>query len=144
MSTLAAAEPTAAHQIDAARHVDLTRSQLETLYPGLPSRELDLLTFRVAEIASIKPMTGPAGDWFCATDNASVFRLTIRATSYSLAGGYGPPMAGEYTQAGHEVAVTKGPLKGMGIEHGVLAVASNGRVLAFDSDKSVLRCNEVL
>ena len=145
-STSAAAQDRAS-EIDASRHLSLSRTQLSDLYPGLPSRELDMLVFRIADIVSTKQThrKRPAGDWFCTDEVSGLFRLTMRETSYSFVGRSSPSMAGEYKWVSGNVEITNGPLKGMGLSRGILASEQNGRTLHFRSDEqSGLTCLEVL
>ena len=145
---IAADEPRHAWQVDVYQVLDHSRRQLEESYPGLSSRELDVLVFRIADVKSLGgdvATTGPAGDWICRTDAANVVRLTMRAKSYVLVDGSGRAMGGEYERVRHDVDVASGPLKGMGISHGTLVAAEPHRVLDFVADnKSALTCREVL
>lgn len=154
MATLVATQaglaqgPDRAAQTNPYLHVDDSRDQLQERYPQLPARELDMLTFRIADINSLKPsapVVGPAGDWSCTTDAATGVRLTIRAKSYWLVDRSGRSWGGEYERAGQVVRITNGPLKGMGIADGTLTAAIAPRILEFHADgRSALRCREVL
>jgi hypothetical protein len=139
-------------------HFDDSRDQLAASYLDLTPAELDKLLFRIADAKSVRklnedkvevvdPVTanGPSGDWICASDSAGALRLTMRATSYSLTGRFGQTMAGEFSRVGHDVVVTNGPLKGMGVSLGTLTSEPSGRVIDFRSDeRSTLRCREIL
>ena len=137
-------------------HFDDSRDQLAASYPDLTPTELDKLLFRVADAKSVQELNeaisvkagtadGPSGDWICASDSAGALRLTMRATSYSLVDRSGQSMAGEYARVGHDVVVSNGPLKGIGVSHGTLTSEPSGRTIDFRSeDRSTLMCREVL
>ncbi len=142
-----AAGPSLASQIDASTHLGTSRAELKTLYPTLSSRELDLLAFRIADLGSmgVVASSGPSGNWFCTSETLGGYRLTMGATSYSLVARSRESMAGEYQSSGGEVVVSSGPLRGIGVANGTLAVEEGERILTFQvGDSGTLKCVEIL
>lgn len=141
-----AQEPQIAATINPYPVLDQTRDELTRRYPGLSSREVDLLVFRTADIRSVedKDAAGPAGDWFCLTGSGQVVLLSMRAKSYFI-NRPGQAMGGEYQYAGTDVMISSGPLRGMGIAEGTFARDWSPRLLEFRAAEGVgLSCKEVL
>jgi hypothetical protein len=53
-------------------------------------------------------------------------------------------MGGEYVLAGAEIAVSSGPLRGMGIAQGTLDSAAVPRLISFPTSHEKIACREVL
>jgi hypothetical protein len=145
-SVVLAQGPTAASAINPYLVLDQSRAELAHRFPALSSHELDRLTFRAADIRSMRDKgdTSPAGDWFCLTGDKQPIRLMMRATSYVINRSGQAAMGGEYTHTGHDLTISNGPLKGMGFAGGRF-VAASPRSLTFQSENVlVLHCDEVL
>jgi hypothetical protein len=85
-----------------------------------------------------------AGDWTCRIGATAIGTMFVRARSYVL-NRPGSAMAGEYEQSADRVIVTSGPLRGMGVEGGMLIEDRNMRTLAFPTPSgTTLSCHEVL
>jgi len=85
-----------------------------------------------------------AGDWNCRIGSHAVGTLFVRSRSYVLTRS-GSAMAGEYEQEADRVTVTSGPLRGLGVEGGMLIQDESVRTLAFPTiNGTTLACHEVL
>jgi hypothetical protein len=84
------------------------------------------------------------GDWSCQLGESAIGTLSVRSASYVF-GRPGAAMGGEYSQAGNELTVISGPLRGLGIAGGALVADVAARTLRFPTDSgAILSCREVL